>query len=78
MESRWKWCLPIMLHAVNGSPVYPWRQVQIGLWFTTEHSAFNPHEPGHGSSHFWLIQALVWSQSELRVHSGRHVGGFPI
>lgn len=31
-----------------------------------------PHDPGHGSLHLLLEQALLRSQSELDTHSGRH------
>lgn len=40
--------------------------------------AFRPHEPGHGSRHFWVMQALLLGHSGLIVHSGRQFGGLPI
>lgn len=52
--------------------------MHIGLCFTTTHFAFTPHDPLHGSMHFWLLHALFCRQSELTTHSGRHVGGLPI
>lgn len=66
------------VHDRNGSPVSPWGQIHMGLWFMTEHWALKPHVPGHGSLHFWLMQASFCAQSELIVHSGRHEGGLPI
>lgn len=53
-------------------------QVHIETWLCTLHSAFIPHEPGHGSIHFSLIQALSLEQSEFIVHSGRQFGGVPM
>lgn len=38
----------------------------------TVHSAFWPHIPGHGSLHFWFIQALSLGQSAFNTHSGLH------
>lgn len=61
----------------KGSPVKPGGQLQIGLWLTTWHLALTPQVPGQGSMHFCLTQALSWAQSELTMHSGRHVGGEP-
>lgn len=53
-------------------------QIHIGEWLTTLHSAFNPHAPGHGSLHFWLIQAKWLEHSEFVIHSGLQFGGLPI
>lgn len=39
---------------------------------------FNPHVPGQGSIHFWLMHARFKAHSELLTHSGRHIGGDPI
>lgn len=44
----------------------------------TKHSAFWPHDPGHGSLHFVSMQAKVLAHSELIVHSGRQEGGAPM
>lgn len=65
-------------HLVNGSPVYPVTQLQIGLWLTTWHRAWIPQVPGQGSLHFWLMHASFGGQSELTTHSGLHEGGAPI
>lgn len=65
-------------HKVNGSPVKPSLHVQIGIWLTTLQLALAPHDPGQGSRHFWLIQAIWLGHSELRTHSGLQVGGDPI
>lgn len=62
----------------KGSPVSPSKQVQIGIWFTTLHSAPNPQAPKHGFSHFSLIQAKLLGQSGFIVHSGWQFGGVPI
>lgn len=66
-----------LVHWTSGSPVYPFVQVQMGLWFTVKHLVFNPQEPGQGSAHLFSMQALFWGHSELTIHSGRHVGGTP-
>lgn len=63
---------------MNGFPVKRGLQLHMGLWLTTEHSAFIPHVPGHGSLHFWFEQASFNGQSGLTTHSGWHVGGIPI
>lgn len=55
---------------LNGSPVYPCRQVQLGIWLITLHSAFWPQVPGQGSMHLFLTHALSRGQSLLRTHSG--------
>lgn len=39
--------------------------------------ALFPQVPGHGSLHFWLMQALFKEHSELTVHSGLQPGGLP-
>lgn len=62
---------------VNGSPVYPSKQVHIGVWLITLQTADAPQDPGHGSIHFCLIQAKLLGHSELIEHSGRQFGGFP-
>lgn len=51
-------------HLVNGSPIKPLGQLQIGLWFTTLHRAPYPQVPGHGSMHFMWRQALFKGHSE--------------
>lgn len=71
------WIISIW-HLINGSPVYPWGQLQIGLWFLTWHLALIPQVPGHGSTHFWLLQASFWGHSLLVTHSGLQEGGAPI
>ena len=58
------------LQPLKGSPMYPRRQVQTGLWLITLHSALNPQTPGQGSTQCWLTQARVVIQSELMTHSG--------
>ena len=60
------------LHAVNGSPIYPSKQMHTGIWFLILHLALIPHSPGQGSTHLFLWQALLDGQSELTTHSGRH------
>lgn len=49
----------------NGSPVRSLGQLQIGLCWTTRHTAFSPQTPRQGSLHFWLIQANDWEHSAL-------------
>lgn len=66
------------IQILNGSPVYPSGQVQIGIWFTTAQLAPTPHEPGQGSEHFVRIQARWLGHSECIVHSGLQLGGVPI
>lgn len=63
---------------MKGSPVKPFKQLQIGLWFTTWQRALIPQVPGQGSKHFWLIQAKFNAHSELIIHSGLQDGGVPI
>lgn len=65
------------LQIVNGSPVYPAGHEQLGVWLMTLHIAPTPQDPGHGSIHFSLIQALLLGQSALMAHSGRQFGGEP-
>lgn len=70
--------LRILEHCENGSPVKPWGQAQIGLWFLVLQWAPTPHVFGHGSAHFWFIQARSIVHSEFTIHSGLHCGGVPI
>ena len=63
---------------VNGSPVYPSGQVHTGVWLMTVHWAPAPQDPGHGSTHFSRIHALLLAHSELITHSGLQLGGLPI
>lgn len=65
-------------HCVNGSPVWPTGQTHIGVWLITWQLAFDPQDPGHGSLHFWLIQARWLEHSLLLTHSGLHCGGEPV
>lgn len=62
---------------MNGFPVFPRLQVQIGLWLITLQSEFIPHVPGQGSMHLLLLQALLKAHSELTTHSGLQPGGVP-
>lgn len=57
--------------------MYPCLQEHKGLWLRTRHSVFVPHVPGHGSTHFWFMQALSEGHSVLITHSGLHAGGVP-
>ena len=67
------------VQTVNGSPVNPDGQEQIGLCLTVSHLAFNPQVPWtQGSTHFERIQALFMGHSELTTHSGLQFGGVPI
>jgi len=50
---------------VNGSPVYPWSQVQVEMWLMTLHWAFTPQSPGQGSTQWSSWQALFEGQSVL-------------
>lgn len=63
---------------MNGSPVYPDGQVQIGECIVVRQTACAPHEPGHGSRHFSLRHASVGGQSAELRHSGRQLGGSAI
>ena len=65
------------LQFVNGSPTYPSIHVQIGVWFMTLQTAFNPQDPGHGSVHLFRMQALLLAHSGFIVHSWRQLGGDP-
>lgn len=62
---------------MNGSPVYPSLQVQIGECAITWHRAPRPQAPSQGSRHLRSIQASCSLHSELTRHSGRHDGGEP-
>ena len=66
------------VHWVNGSPVKPLGQLQIGLWLRTRQSAPAPQLPGHGSRHFWPMQAWSVRQSWWMTHSGRQLGARPM
>lgn len=63
--------LGLSWHIPKGSPMRGCGQLHIGLWFITLHTALNPHTPGQGLIHLFLIQALSLEQSVLIVHSGR-------
>ena len=63
---------------VNGFPLYPTIQAQIGLWLITLHIVPAPHGLGQGSTHFWFSQAKLDGHSLLKIHSGLQFGGFPI
>lgn len=65
-------------HWVNGSPVKSVMHTQTGVWLTTRQIALVPQEPGHGSRHFWLIQARPSEHSLLAIHCGLHSGGWPM
>ena len=69
---HWIWVqyLRSRLQPVKGSPTYPGRQVQTGLWEITRHSALKPQVPGQGSTQCWDTQARVARQSLFTVHSG--------
>lgn len=70
--------LRFWVHLMNGFPVKPWGQLQIGLWLLHWQIAAIPQAPMQGFIHFWLEQIWLVLQSELLVHSGLHVGGFPM
>lgn len=55
---------------INALPEKPGKQLHIGIWLITLHSAFWPHVPGQGSTHLFRIQALSLGQSEFKTHSG--------
>jgi hypothetical protein len=65
------------LHPTNGSPSYPSKQTQFGMWFKTLQFALKPQLPGHGSTHFSRIQARLLEHSEFIWHSGLQFGGDP-
>jgi len=65
-------------HCLNGSPVRPGGQPQIGLWLMTSQRASKPQAAAHGSTHFLLTQACKAEHSLDTTHSGRHWGGAPI
>ena len=49
------WCDSLrgmVKHLEKGSPVKPWRQLQIGLWLITSQRVLSPQGPGQGSTHF--------------------------
>ena len=57
----------IRIQLINGSPVYLFSHVQIGLWLITVQREFclaHGEISLHGFLHFWSIQDLSWSQSE--------------
>lgn len=56
----------------------PSLQLQIGLWLTTWHLAFNPQVPGQGSMHLLFKHACCKGHSALTIHSGLHDGGLPL
>jgi len=64
--------------ASNPFPVYPVRQLHVGEWFTTRHSAFGAHDPGQGSTQRLLMHVWIDEQSEPKTHSGRQFGAVPI
>jgi len=69
----------IISHFINGSPLYPGKQVHIGECDLTWQRALIPHTPGpHGSTHLLFLHALDISHSGLITHSGRQDGGEPI
>lgn len=72
------WVNSLSMQFINGSPVYPGRHIQFGVWLTTLHCAFEPHAPWHGSAHLFLMQAMWFGHSLLLVHSGLQFGGTPI
>ncbi len=70
--------LRISWHLVKASPVKPGWQRHSGRWLTTLHKALTPQVPMQGFLHFWFEQASFILQSLSTIHSGLHVGGFPI
>lgn len=44
----------------------------------TRQSAFSPHGPGQGDTHFWFLQVLSEGHSVLTTHSGLQFGGDPL
>ena len=69
--------LPLKIHWVNGSPLYPGMQLHMGVWLTTWQFALALQESTQGFVHFWLIQASWLGHSLLLMHSGRQYGGEP-
>lgn len=65
------------VHWVNAFPVNPSLHVQIDKCVITWQFALIPQEPGHGSRHFWLMQAKLLAHSSFIVHSGLQLGGLP-
>lgn len=68
-----KWIPSSGEHITNALPDILSAQLQVGMWFTTEHKAFWPQiwPERHGSWHLFLMQARSLEQSEFRTHSGR-------
>lgn len=60
------------LQILKGSPSYCWRQLHVGIWLMTVHSAFLPQIPIQGLIHLLFMQALLNGQSEFCTHSGLH------
>lgn len=67
-----------MLQSTKGSPVKPGIQLHTGVWLKMLQTVERPQEPGQGSMHLFLTQALSLVHSELMVHSGRQLGGEPM
>jgi hypothetical protein len=65
-------------HPVNGSPVYPEIQRQIGECLTTVQVVLDPQDPGQGSLHFSFWHARFPGHSALMVHSGLQLGARPM
>lgn len=63
---------------MNGSPVNPDGQLQMGLWFMTSHLALTPQAPEQGLAHLNLWHARFDGHSELTTHSGLQFGGEPV
>lgn len=55
----------------NGSPIWSGKQVHVGTWLTTVHSALMPQTPGQGSRQWLDKQAALGEQSLFMTHSGR-------
>lgn len=72
IELRISGSLVILWHIVKASPLYSAKQVQVGIWFITAHSAFCPQVPGQGSLHLLPIHALFLGHSAFKIHSGLH------
>lgn len=60
---------------LNGSPLKPSKHIQIGVCAFTIQWAFRPQDPGHGSWHFWRMQAWLLAHSWFMEHSGLQFGG---
>lgn len=63
---------------LNGSPVVPGGQPQMGLWLITSQRASMPQAPAQGSTHLRLTHACRAEHSLETTHSGRHCGGAPM